>query len=699
MRNDNAKNTGKREPKPASGARPVKEPSEDRGRAARDGPPPQQRKSGRDSGERRSGGPRTPHPSPGRRSGSAKKGPAGGQGKAAAAVVTKEPDLPKAPPPPPPTQVLEIPETISVRDLAGLMKLSLIDVIKHLMKEGIMANINQQIDYEIAAMVAEDMGFQVKAAVKPEPEKPEVKEEKPAEVTTPKRVYTEEEQKHLVLKPPVVTIMGHVDHGKTKLLDAIRETNVAAGEAGGITQRIGAYQVEKQGRKITFLDTPGHEAFTAMRARGAKVTDLAVLVVAADDGVMPQTLEAISHARAAHVPIVVAINKIDKESANPERVKQQLSDAGLVVEDWGGDVISVEVSAKTKTGIDTLLDMILLVADMAELKALSDVPAKGTVIEASVDPTKGPTATVLVQEGTLKVSDSLVIGNIYGKVRAMFNDKMQRIKTAPPATPAVILGLSDMPEAGMAFEVAAEEKTARALAEQRAAKKEEETAKRVQPLTLDEIYAQIKAGTVKELGLVLKTDVQGSIEPIVNSLEKLSSEEVRVNIIHKGTGNINESDVMLAVASKAIIIGFDVSVSPPAARMAETEGVSVRLYDIIYRLIDDVDKALKGMLEPEYKEVIIGHGQVIATFRIPRVGVVAGVQVSDGKAARNAFVRVRRGEEKIHEGKVASLKRYTEDAREVNAGMECGIGLEGFEKFQVGDILEFYTKEQVAPAG
>ena len=576
------------------------------------------------------------------------------------------------------------------------MKLSLIDVIKHLMKEGIMANINQQIDYEIAAMVAEDMGFQVKAAAKAEPEKPAVKEENPAETVTTKRIYSEEEQKYLVLRPPVVTIMGHVDHGKTKLLDAIRETNVAAGEAGGITQRIGAYQVEKQGRKITFLDTPGHEAFTAMRARGAKVTDIAVLVVAADDGVMPQTLEAINHARAAHVPILIAINKIDKETANPERVKQQLSDAGLVVEDWGGDVISVQVSAKTKIGIDTLLDMILLVADMAELKALPNAPAKGTVVEASVDATKGPTATVLVQEGTLQVGDSVVIGGIHGKVRAMFNDKMQRIRTVPPATPAVILGLSDVPEAGMIFEVVADEKAARALAKEHAAQKEEGATKRVQPLTLDEIYAQILAGAAKELALVLKTDVQGSIEPIVNSLEKLSTEAVKINIIHKGAGNISENDVMLAVASKAIIIGFDVAVTPPAAKMAETEGISIRLYDIIYKLIEDVDKALKGMLEPEYKDVVTGHGRVVATFKIPRVGTIAGVQISDGKATRNALIRVKRGEDKVHEGKIGSLRRYTEDVREVSAGMECGIGVDGFDKFQVGDILEFYTKEQVA---
>lgn len=595
----------------------------------------------------------------------------------------------------PTPKVIEIGETISVRELAGLMGLSLIDVIKHLMNEGIMANINQQLERDIAVMVAEDMGFQVREPVKAAPP-PE--EEKPTEVPI-KRTYTEDQRARLVSRPPVVTIMGHVDHGKTKLLDAIRETNVAAGEAGGITQRIGAYQVEKQGRRITFLDTPGHEAFTAMRARGAKVTDIAVLVVAADDGVMPQTLEAISHARAAHVPIIVAINKIDKENANPEFVKQQLSDAGLVVEDWGGDVISVEVSAREKIGIDTLLDMILLVADLAELNALEDVPAHGTVIEATVDPSRGPVVTLLVDEGTLRVGDSLVIGGIAGKVRAMFNDKMQRIRVATPATPVLVLGLAETPEPGSTFQVVEDERAARAAAAEYAAAHAQETVSRPKSLTLDEIYARIQAGETKELLLILKTKIQGSIEPIVTSLQKLSTDEVKVNIIHTGTGNINESDVMLAAASHAIIIGFDVTVSPPAAKMAEVEGVSIRLYDIIYKLIDDVEKALKGMLEPEMREVVLGHARVVATFRIPKIGTIAGAQVTDGKVVRDASVRVLRGGQPLYEGKVASLRRFTEDVREVAAGFECGIGIQGFDKFQEGDTLEFYTTEQVSVAG
>jgi translation initiation factor IF-2 len=573
------------------------------------------------------------------------------------------------------------------------MGLSLIDVIKHLMSEGIMANINQQIEFEIAVMVAEDMGFQAKPARPPEPE-PEA-EEKKAETSAKHRAYTEEEKKHLATRPPVVTIMGHVDHGKTKLLDAIRQANVAGGEAGGITQRIGAYQVEKQGRKITFLDTPGHQAFTAMRARGAKATDIAVLVVAADDGVMPQTLEAINHARAAQVPIIVAINKMDTEGANPENVKRQLSEVGLVVEDWGGDTISVEVSAKAQTGIDTLLDMILLVADIAELKSLPDVPAKGTVIEASIDKTRGPVATVLVHEGTLKPGDSLVVGNISGKIRAMFNEKGQKIKSAPPATPALILGLAEMPEAGMPFEVVADEKLARVLAAEAQAKKQEETSKPTKALTLDQIFAQIQAGAVKELVLVLKTDAQGSIEPIVSSLEKLGTETVKVNLIHTGTGNIGENDIMLAAASKAIVVGFAVSVAPAAAKMAETEGVSIRLYDIIYKLIEDVDKALKGMLEPEYKETVIGHARALALFRIPKVGTIVGSQVTDGRVVRGVRVRLLRNKQQVYDGKVASLKRFTEDAKEVTEGFECGIILDNYDKAQPGDMLEFYTKEQI----
>jgi len=610
---------------------------------------------------------------------------------APAQEASAEPQTPKVPSGP---KVIEIPESISVRDLAEAMDLSLIDVIKHLMQEGIMANINQQLEYEIAVMVAEDLGFEVKSETLPEPEEAE----KLAEAK-PKRVYTEDELKRLKPRPPVVTVMGHVDHGKTKLLDAIRETKVAEGEAGGITQRIGAYQVEKQGRKITFLDTPGHEAFTAMRARGAQATDIAVLVVAADDGVMPQTLEAIAHARAAQVPIIIAINKIDKANANIELVKRQLSEAGLIVEDWGGDVISVDVSALMHVGIEDLLDMILLVADVADLKALSDVPAKGVVIEASLDRAKGPTATVLVQEGTLHVGDILVVGGVSGHVRAMFDDKMKRIRTARPSTPVMVLGLPELPAAGDTFEVVPDEKTARARIAKYTGETETKATVRARPLTLDEVYDQVQAGEAKELNLILKTAVQGSIEPIVNSVEKLATEKVGVKFLHTGTGNVTEGDVMLAAASQAIIIGFDVTVPPGAARMAEAEGVSIRLYDIIYTLIDDIDKALEGLLEPEYREVVIGHARVLTTFKIPRLGIIAGAQIADGKATRNSSGRVLRNGDVLHEGKVGSLKRFTEDVREVTVGMEFGVGLAGFEDYKAGDMIAFYTTELVSPIG
>ena len=600
-------------------------------------------------------------------------------------------DRPSAPAADPKT--ISIPDSISVRELADLMNTSLIDVIKHLMGEGIMANINQQLDRDIATMIAEDMGFVIKTEAPPEPD------EKVEEMTAaPKRIYTAEERDRLADRPPVVTVMGHVDHGKTALLDAIRETNVAGGEAGGITQRIGAYQVTKQGRKITFLDTPGHEAFTAMRARGAQATDIAVLVVAADDGVMPQTLEAISHAKAARVPIIVAINKIDKSNANPEVVKQQLSDAGLLIEDWGGDVIAVQVSALQKQGIDALLDMILLVADMTELKALPDVPAEGTVIDSRTDRAMGVVATVLVHEGTLHVGDSIVAGGIAGRVRAMFNDRMERIDEALPASPAVIMGLPDPPAAGDKFHTAEDNKTARAEAAAFQVGQQESGSGPAKATTLDEIYAQIQAGSTKELNLIIKTDIQGSIEPIVNSLEKLGREEAKVNILHAGTGNVSENDINLASASGAIIIGFDVDVAPGATRLAETEGVSIRQYKIIYKLIEDIDLALKGMLEPEYREVIVGRARVLTTFNVPRVGTIAGAQITDGKGMRSATARVLRNGKKLSEGRLSSLKRFTDDVREVTIGMEFGIGLADYGDFQEGDIIEFVTRERVSPA-
>ena len=588
-------------------------------------------------------------------------------------------------------KVVTLPDFLTVRELASVLGVSAIDVIKELMNNGIMANINQQLDYDTAAIVAEEMGFEA------QPEAPPAAVEEVEIIPTPikERLYEGEAPENLQPRPPVVTMLGHVDHGKTSLLDVIRHTNVVASEAGGITQHIGAYQVEHKGKKITFLDTPGHEAFTAMRARGAQGADIAVLVVAADDGVMPQTLEAIDHARAAQVPIIVAINKMDKPNANPERVKKQLSEAGLDPEEWGGNVICVPVSAKEKTGIEELLDSILLVADLAEIKANPNRPAMGTVIEAKLDKSRGPTATLLVQNGTLREGDSLVIDDIYGRVRAMFNEKGEKLKEAPPSTPVVVLGLSGVPRAGDIFEVVEDEKTARAIAAQRAEEKERETARPGRALSLEEIYARMEAGQVKELRLILKTDVQGAIEPVVSSLEKLSHDELKVKFIHVGTGNISESDIMLAVASKAIVIGFNVEVDPAARIMAEAEGVDVRLYDVIYKLIEDVDKALKGLLEPTYEELVTGRAEVRAVFTIPRVGNVAGVYVTEGLLSRNSLARVKRDGQVIYEGRVASLKRFAEDVKEVRAGYECGVGLEGFGDFKEGDIIELYREERV----
>jgi len=589
-------------------------------------------------------------------------------------------------------KVVVIPEFLTVRQLAILMDVSPIDIIKELMNAGLMVNINQQIDFDTAAIVAHEMGFEA------QPETPPLVEEEEAEVAAPvkQQFIAGEAPEDLLPRPPVVTILGHVDHGKTKLLDAIRHTNVADSEAGGITQHIGAYQITYQGKKITFLDTPGHEAFTAMRARGAQGADIAVLVVAADDGVMPQTEEAIAHARAAHVPIIVALNKIDKSNANPDLVKQQLSDVGLTVDEWGGDTICVPVSAKYKTNIEELLENILLVSDVADLRANPNCPAVGTVVEGRLDKSKGPMATILVQNGTLHVGDAVVIGEIYGRVRAMLNDKGKRVKEAPPSMPVVIFGLSDVPTAGDILEVTEKERTARMIASRRTAERQEAAARPVKAFTLDDLYEQFQSGQIKELNLIIKADVQGSIEPIVTSLQKLGDEGLQVNILHRATGRITESDIMLAVASRAIVIGFNVTADPAARRMAEREGVDVRVYEIIYRLIDDMDKALKGLLEPVYQDVVIGHAEVRVIYRIPHAGKVAGVYVVDGQVARNALAKVRRGGEVIYDGRVASLKRFTEDVREVKAGFECGIGLEGFSDYEEGDIIETYRKERVS---
>ncbi len=588
------------------------------------------------------------------------------------------------------TKVIEIPVYLTVRELAQLMDISPIDVIKQLMSSGIIATINQQIDYETAAIIATEMGFEARE------ETPLVAEEADEEGPMPlwERLYAREEPDKLLPRPPVVTVLGHVDHGKTSLLDAIRRTDVVGGEAGGITQHIGAYQIEHQGRLITFLDTPGHEAFTAMRARGANTTDIAVLVVAADDGVMPQTIEAISHARAARVPIIVALNKIDKPNAQPERAKQGLADAGLVPDDWGGDTICVPVSAKKRIGLEDLLEAIILVADSAEIKANPDRPAVGTVLEGRLDRSQGPTATVLVQNGTLRVGDALVAGTVCGRVRRMLNDDGNPITEAPPSTPALILGLDDVPTAGDIFEVMRDERTCRAVAARRIKDDEAKVTMTVRTLTLDNLSQSIRQGQAKELNLIIKADVQGSIEPIVNSLQALGAEDLKVNIIHAATGNITESDITLAVASHAIVVGFQVTVDSAARRMSENEGVDIRLYDIIYKLVDEVELALKGLLEPTYVEKVVGRAEVRATFEVSKVGRIAGCYILEGEARRNARARVLRGEKELYDGHIGSLRRFEKDVREVRTGFECGVGLEGFYDLEVGDIIEFYVMER-----
>ncbi len=593
---------------------------------------------------------------------------------------------------------VEIPETITVRDLAERIGRSPIDVIKVLMNYGVMAAINQTIDFDTATIVGSELGVEIKPIQVEAPAAPEAE----APITGPRtiwqRVAQTERPEDLRPRPPVVTVLGHVDHGKTTLLDAIRHTRVVEGEAGGITQHIGAYQVELQGRKITFLDTPGHEAFTAMRARGAQVTDIVVLVVAADDGVMPQTREALDHARAAGVPIIVALTKVDKPTANVERVKQQLAELGLVPEEWGGNTIVVPVAAKIGKGVEELLENILLLTEIEGFKANPDRPAVGTVIESSLDRSRGPVATLLVQNGTLRVGDCLVVGEVWGRVRAMYDDRGKIIKSAPPATPARVIGLSDVPIAGEVFEVVSDDRTARAKAAQRAEeRRQREMRPAAKAVSLEDIFQQIQSGHTKELNLILKADVQGSLEPIVNSLKQLNKdhEEVQLRILHQGLGNVSESDVMLAIASKAIIVGFNVGVDAAAQRLAESDGVEIRRYDVIYNLVEEIDQALHGMLEPKYREVIIGHAEVRQVFTLSKQGKVAGCYVTDGVVARNATVRVQRNGTTVHEGRVASLKRFKEDVAEVRQGFECGIALEGFQDFQEGDILEFCRTERV----
>ncbi len=579
-------------------------------------------------------------------------------------------------------KAISIEEQVTVQDLAVRLQVDPGLVIKKLIELGVMVTVNQIIDAETATLVAQGFGANVEI-------------EKSEAILEVALEDEGDDESALELKPPVITVMGHVDHGKTSLLDAIRQTNVTATEAGGITQHIGAYQVELKGKKITFLDTPGHEAFTSMRARGAQVTDIAILVVAADDGVMPQTIEAINHAKAADVPIVVAVNKIDKPNANQDRVKQQLTEYALVPEEWGGETICVPVSAATKDGIERLLEMLLLVAEMEELKANPNRPARGTVIDARLDKGRGPVATVLVQKGTLYVGDYILLGTAYGRVRAMMDFKGRRVKKAPPSTPVEILGLSEVPNAGDPFYVLTDEKLARQIVDERVKQKRQLDNVNPEKVTLEDLFKQIRQGKLKELNLVVKADVQGSVEALLQSLTKLGTSEVRLNIIHSGVGAITETDVMLASASNGLIIGFNVRPEVNAKRTSEMQQVEIRLYRVIYEILDDVKAALEGLLEPELREVVVGRAEVRDIFSIPKIGVIAGGYITDGKMTRNGKVRVIRDGVVIYEGTVASLRRFKEDVREVQTGFECGIGLDKFQDMKQNDILEGYTIEEI----
>jgi translation initiation factor IF-2 len=571
--------------------------------------------------------------------------------------------------------VITLPHSLTVRQLADFLKAEPVKVIKQLMRKGIMANINQVIDFSTAAIIAQDFGY--KAKLLEHKRSPVIKEAKG------------QKGGKLVTRPPVVTVMGHVDHGKTTLLDVIRKTNVAAREPGAITQHIGAYQAFVDGRKITFLDTPGHEAFTAIRARGVQATDIVILVVAADDGVMPQTVEALNHARAAGVPIIVAINKIDKPEANPERVKKQLAELGLVIEEWGGDTICVPISAKKGQGIADLLENLFLLAEIMDLKADPTVAAEGVVIEAKLDKNRGPLATLLVREGTLRLSDIVVAGDTWGKIKAMFDDRGHPVNKAEPSDAVQVLGLNQVPKVGEPFTVVSDEGQARTTVEQRKA------AKPPAAISLAALSSQISRGKLNELNIVLKTDVEGSIEPIKTSLEKLSSEEVRVRVIHAASGSVTESDVLLASASKGVIIAFNTSSSPGVSQLANAEGVSIQHYDVIYKLIEDVNNTVKGLLQPTYTEILCGRAEVRAVFPSDKLQRVAGVYVMEGKALKDATVKIFRKNKPICESRVSSLRRFKADVSEVNAGLECGVGIDGFADFQLGDIIEFYRKEKI----
>jgi translation initiation factor IF-2 len=587
---------------------------------------------------------------------------------------------------------IDIPSSVTVKDLAELLKVNPADVIRELIKSGIFANINQTIDRDTASLVAGELGYEVAEPVTPEAG--EGNGEMPLPEATKEVLFEEDDPSKLQPRAPIVTVMGHVDHGKTSLLDAFRATEVAAGERGGITQHIGASEVVKDGRRIVFLDTPGHEAFTAMRARGARVTDIAVLVVAADDGVMPQTLEAIDHARAAKVPIVVALNKIDKADANPERVKTELSEHGVIIEEYGGDTPLVPVSARTGEGIQDLLETILVVADVQELTANPKRSAVGTVVESELDKGRGPVATILVQTGTLRIGDTVMVGNTSGRVRAMENGKGERVTRAGPSTAVVLLGLADVPLAGDILRVVADEKTARGLIDDRRAA----TASRSDGggrATLEDLYAQIQAGQTKELRIIIKADVQGSLGAIRHALEQIGTDEVRVNVLHEGAGDITDNDILLASASDAIVVGFNTKLDPTARRAAETEGVDVRLYDIIYKLTDDLTAALSGLLEPEVVEVVEGRAEVRQLFRVGKSTVIAGCFVTDGRIVR-ANARVYRAGKLLVSDRIESLRRFRDDVREVATGYECGIGLAGFNEFEEGDIIECVSQQTVS---
>jgi translation initiation factor IF-2 len=585
---------------------------------------------------------------------------------------------------------IELPNSITVRDLAQKMESSPIQIIKILMSNGVMANINQMVDYDTAAVVASELGYEVSL------ETPEIPEEtkETGEIPLWRRIIAGENASNLTVRPPVVTILGHVDHGKTTLLDALRHTDVAAGEAGGITQHIGAYQVELNGRYITFLDTPGHAAFTAMRARGAQGADIVVLVVAANDGVMPQTREAIAHAKTARVPILVALNKIDRPDANPDFVKRQLAELGLVPDEWGGNTLVVPVSAKQRLGLEDLLEAILLTADSTEIRANPKGKVFGTVVEAQVDRAKGVVSTLLVQNGTLEVGDIIVAGTAMGRLRALFDYRGRKLHKAGPSTPVQVMGFSDVPAVGEVFSRFNSEREARAAVEDRKIK----AAVPVTPVTkatLEELFSRVQAGEQKELNLILKADVQGSLEPIVNEIRELGKGEIKINILYSEAGNVNENDVMQASASGAIIVGFNVTADSSARRLADTEEVSIRLYEIIYRLTEDIEKALKGMLAPTFKEINLGRAEVLAVFNVSRVGNIAGCKVVQGEIRRNGRMRVMRGGSQIFDGEISSLKIMRDDVREVRQGFECGIGLRNFNDVQVGDSLICYTQERV----